>query len=79
MLIDLIILPLSYLLNNPCCVSRESIPGLVKEISPRVGEGHQVRIQVDQEGAGVVPLPTLGQILEVQTCLSLGCHRHDEI
>ena len=60
-------------------MSCESIPGLVKEISPRVGEGHQLGIQVDQEGAGVVPLPALGQILEVQACLSLGCHRHDEI
>ena len=77
--LDLKILPLSYLLDNPGCVSRESIPCLVEEISPRVGESHQVWIQVDQEGAGVVPLPALGQVLEVQACLSLGCHRHDVI
>ena len=71
-------LPLSNLLDDPCSVSRESISGLVEEVPSRVGERHQVGVQVDQEGAGVVPLPALGQVLEVQPSLGLGCHRHDE-
>ena len=71
-------LPLSNLLDDPCSVSRESISSLVEEVPSRVGERHQVGVQVDQEGAGVVPLPALGQVLEVQPGLSLGCHCHDE-
>ena len=71
-------LPLSNLLDDPSSVSSKSISGLVEEVPSRVGERHQVGVQVDQEGAGVVPLPALGQVLEVQPSLGLGCHRHDE-
>ena len=71
-------LPLSNLLDDSRSMSRESISGFVEEVPCWVGERHQVGVQVDQEGAGVVPLPALGQVLEVQPSLGLGCHRHDE-
>ena len=68
--------PLDNLINDPAGVAGHHSPRLVKEVRPGVGEEHQVRVQVDQVGTGIISLAALGQILEVQTCVGLRRHRH---
>ena len=68
--------PLDNLINDPAGVAGHHSPRLVQEVRPGVGEEHQVRVQVDQVGTGIISLAALGQILEVQTCVGLRRHRH---
>ena len=68
--------PLDNLINDPAGVAGHHSPRLVQEVRLGVGEEHQVRVQVDQVGTGIISLAALGQILEVQTCVGLRRHRH---